>query len=97
MYQYTLRYQQKFVQSLLSGLDWTGLASDPLSRTGLDQDHRLRDLDWTGLFQMNPLHTLAGGCLFGKYFLKYSSERCLRCSYVRFIRITSLEMSNHLS
>ena len=44
---------------LLSGLDWTGLASDPLSRTGLDQDHRLTDLGWTGLFQMNLFHTLA--------------------------------------
>ena len=38
--------------------DWIGLASDPLTRTGLDQDHRLTDLDWTGFFQMNPFHTL---------------------------------------
>ena len=60
MYLYTLHYQQKFAQSVavLSGLDWTGLASDPLSWTGLDQDHRLTDLDWTGFFQMNPFHTL---------------------------------------
>ena len=40
-----LRNEQKFEQSVLSGLDWTGLVSDPLSRTGLDQDHRLTDLD----------------------------------------------------
>ena len=55
---YTLHYEQKFVQSVLSGLYWTGLASDPLSRTGLDQDHRLTNLDWIGFFQMNPFHTL---------------------------------------
>ena len=44
--------------TVLSGLDWTGLAFDPLYRTGLDQDHRLRDLDWIGSFQMNLFHTL---------------------------------------
>ena len=49
---------KNFLQSVLSGLDWTGLASDPLNRTELDQDHRLTDLDWTGFFQMNPFHTL---------------------------------------
>ena len=50
MYVYTLHNEQKFVQSVLGGLDWTGMDSDPLSRTGLDQDHWLTDLDWTGLF-----------------------------------------------
>ena len=53
-----LHNEHKFVQSVFSGLDWTVLTSDPLSRTGLDQDHRLTDLDWTGFFQMNPFHTL---------------------------------------
>ena len=48
----------KIVQFVLSRLDWTGLTSEPLSRTGLDQDHRLTDLDWNGFFQMNPFHTL---------------------------------------
>ena len=57
MYTY-LHNEHKFVQSVFSGLDWTGLASDPLSRTGLDQDHQLTDLDWTGFFRMNPFHTL---------------------------------------
>ena len=57
-YAYNLHNEQKFLRSVLSGLDWTGLASDPLNRTGLDQDHRLTDLDWTGFFQMNPFHTL---------------------------------------
>ena len=57
-YAYTLHNEQKLLQSVLSGLDCTGLASDPLNRTGLDQDHRLTDLDWTGFFQMNPFHTL---------------------------------------
>ena len=47
---YVLHNEHKFVQYVFSGLDWTGLASDPLSRTGLDQDHRLTDLDWTGFF-----------------------------------------------
>ena len=58
MYTLYLHNEQEFVQSVLSGLDWAGLTSDPLSRTGLDQDHRLTDLGWTGLFQMNPFHTL---------------------------------------
>ena len=58
MYTYSLHNEQRFVQFVLSGLDWTGLTSDPLRRTGLDQDHRLTDLDWTGFFQMNPFHTL---------------------------------------
>ena len=58
VYAYTLHNEQKFVKSVVSGLDWARLASDPLSRTGLDQDHRLTDLDWTGFFQMNPFHTL---------------------------------------
>ena len=57
---YTLNTMNKnfYNPYLLSGLDWTGLASDPLNRTGLDQDHRLTDLDWIGFFQMNPFHTL---------------------------------------
>ena len=50
MYTLYLHNEQEFVQSVLSGLDWAGLTSDPLSRTGLDQDHRLTDLDWTGFF-----------------------------------------------
>ena len=58
VYAYSLHNEQRFVQSVLSGLDWTGLTSDPLSWTGLDQDHRVTDLDWTGFFQMNPFHTL---------------------------------------
>ena len=58
MYTLYIHNEQKFVQSVQSGLDWSGLAPDPLSRNGLDQDHRLTDLDWTGFFQMNPFHTL---------------------------------------
>ena len=40
MYLYILHYEHVFVQSVISVLDWTGLASGPLGRTGLDQDHR---------------------------------------------------------
>ena len=58
MYTLYIHNEQKFIQSVLSGLDWTGLASDPLSRTGLDQDHRPTNLDWTGFFQKNPFRTL---------------------------------------
>ena len=58
-----LHNEHKFVQSVFSGLDWTGLTSDPLSRPGLDRDNHLTDLDWTGFFQMTPFHTLAGGAL----------------------------------
>ena len=64
MYTYSIHSEQIFVQSVLSGLDWTGLTSDPLCWTGLDQDHRLTDLDWIGLFQMNPFHTLGIGYQF---------------------------------
>ena len=46
----------------ISGADWTGLASDPLSRTVLDQDRWPTDLDWT--FQTNPFHS-ESGTLFG--------------------------------
>ena len=56
---YSIHSEQILVQSVLSGLDWTGLTSDALTWTGLDQDHRLTDLDWTGLFQMDPFHTLS--------------------------------------
>ena len=59
-YVYTHHNEHKLLQSALSGLDWTGLASDPLNRTGQDQDYRLTDLDWTGFLQMNPFHTLLG-------------------------------------
>ena len=58
LFTYVLHNEYKYVQSVFGGLDWTGLASDPLSRTGLDQDHRLTDLDWTGFSQMDPFHTL---------------------------------------
>ena len=58
IYTLYLHNEQEFVHSDLNGLDWAGLPSDPLIRTGLDQDHRLTDLDWTGFFQMNPFHTL---------------------------------------
>ena len=46
-----LHNEHKFVQSVFSGLDWTGLTSDPLNRPGLDRDTHLTDLDWTGFFQ----------------------------------------------
>ena len=58
---HTLYTMNKTFTVRISRLDWTALASDPLNRTGLDQDHRLTDLDWTGFFQMNPFHTLLGG------------------------------------
>ena len=58
MYTLHLHNEHKFVQFVQSGLDLIGLASDPLSRTGLDQDYRLTELDWTGFFQMSPFHTL---------------------------------------
>ena len=67
-----LTLQPKFLQSVLSGLDWTGLTSDPLSRTGLDQDRRLTDLDWTGFIQTNPFHTLVtkhGSFLISEYMI----------------------------
>ena len=53
---YTLNTMKKSftVRTKWIGLDWIGLASDPLNRTGLDQDHRLTESDWTGFFQMNP-------------------------------------------
>ena len=58
MHVFYLHNEQKIVHSVLSGLDWTRLASDPLNWTGLDQDHRITDLDWIVFFQMNPFHTL---------------------------------------
>ena len=61
LYLGTCRFYKAYLAdsySFVSGLDWTGLSFWVISWTGLDQDPRIVDLDWTGSYQLNPFHTL---------------------------------------